>query len=256
MTPTVNGPWVVWRCECSQLVTMGIFLITASSLRVMTLWNYCSSLMFVTTSLHPPQCLCVGAYITKCVASLSCSVTLSHSVVFGPREPDCGWICWKHVIIIRSFSFVPLFIFFFLLLVQSSPTIPLCPGIRSRAWATSGHSLSISATCRMTQRTSAWLGRRSASLRFLSKVYESLSLEKSFQEGAVFLLGLANAVIWALRGLTALFPSCHLCISILLCCTVTCCALLSAHSFLMGMWRVKFSCFVYCHVSLSPCCLY
>lgn len=75
-----------------------------------------------------------------------------------------------------------------------------------------------------------------------------------------FLLGLANAVIWALRGLTAPFPSCvcvcHLFISMLLCHTVACGSLLSAHSFLMGVWQVKFLCFVYCHVSLLLCCRY
>lgn len=103
ITPTVNGPWVVWWCECLQLVTMGIFLITASSLRVMTLWHYCSSLMFGTIFSQQAQRMCVGAYI-KCVHSLSRSVTLSHSVVFRPRSPDCGWICWKHLIIILSRS--------------------------------------------------------------------------------------------------------------------------------------------------------
>lgn len=64
-----------------------------------------------------------------------------------------------------------------------------CPGMCLKAWATSGRSLSTSATCLMTQHTSAWSGKRRASQRFLSKVkYESLSLEESFfQQGEGFL---------------------------------------------------------------------
>ncbi len=217
-------------------------------------------------------CVCVWEHILaqlwrsvrECVDSLSWSITVSHSVVFRPS--DCGWIRWKHLFIYSlslSLSLLSLSPrLFLILLVHSSPIVPVRPGMCLRAWATSGHSLSTSATCLMTQRTSAWSGRRSASRRFLSKVYESLSLEESFfQEGeGFFLLGLANAVIWALRGLTAPFPSCvcvcHLFISMLLCHTAACGSLLSAHSFLMGMWQVKFLCFVYWHVSLLLCCRY
>lgn len=124
ITPTVNGPWVVWWCECLQLVTMGIFLITASSLRVMTLWHYCSSLMFGTIFSQQAQRMCVGAYI-KCVHSLSRSVTLSHSVVFRPRSPDCGWICWKHLIIILSLSLsLPFFVSHFISSLSDSYNLP------------------------------------------------------------------------------------------------------------------------------------
>lgn len=69
-----------------------------------------------------------------------------------------------------------------------------CPGMCLKAWATSGRSLSTSATCLMTQRTSAWSGKRRASQRFLSKVkYESLSLEESFfQQGEGFVFSPAR----------------------------------------------------------------
>lgn len=62
-----------------------------------------------------------------------------------------------------------------LLCVNVPPHVCVCAGMCLRTWATRGHSLSTSATCRMTQLMSAWLGRRRASPRFLSKVYESLS---------------------------------------------------------------------------------
>jgi len=66
--------------------------------------------------------------------------------------------------------------------VHDPPRIisPHHAGMCLRAWATSGRSLSTSATCPMTQRTSAWSGRRSASRRSFSKVHESLSSEESF----------------------------------------------------------------------------
>lgn len=70
------------------------------------------------------------------------------------------------------------------------------------------------------------------------------------RQSSFFLLGLANTVIWALRELTALFPPrvcvCHLFIWMLLCQTVACCSLLSAHSFLMGTGRVFMLCFLSC----------
>lgn len=89
-----------------------------------------------------------------------------------------------------------------------------------RAWATSGRSLSTSATCLMTQRTSAWSGRRSASRRFLSKVYESLSLEESFfqeGEGGFFSARFSKCCHLSAERLDSSVPFLCLCLSSVYC---------------------------------------
>lgn len=79
------------------------------------------------------------------------------------------------------FSLQALTLLLFFVVAWSSP---LTAGMCLRAWATSGHSPSTSATCRMTRRTSASSRRRGASRRFLSKVDDSLRLsDERFSQG-------------------------------------------------------------------------
>ena len=134
-------------------------------------------------------------------------------------------------------------------------------GMCLRAWATSGHSLSTSATCLMTQPTSAWLGRRRASRRFLSKVYESLSLEESFfQEGEGFYfffcpvwrtLSSERWEAWQLCSLLV-FVSVICLFRCFLCHTAARCSPLSAQSFLMDTWRVRL--FYVLFIVMYRCC--
>lgn len=134
------------------------------------------------------MCVCVRAQLCEGLYKtvwMFLPMRMSHPAVFRPSASDCGSICWKC-----------LFITFFCLSPRSALRPPrvifprrpcACPGMCLKAWATSGHSLSTSATCLTTQRTSAWSAKRRASRRFLSKVCESLSLEESsFQQREFF----------------------------------------------------------------------
>lgn len=208
---------------------MGIFPISTFH----CVWWHCgiTVVLLIFTTSDPNICVCVRA----CTALKVCTMKCRFFVSACNCESLCCLQAPLHLIVAGSAECI-------YSLFSLSVSVPLSScvlypprtiflhhpcastGMCLRAWATSGHSLSTSATCLMTQPTSAWLGRRRASRRFLSKVYESLSLEESFfQEGEgfffFFLPGLANAVIWTLRGLTALFLPCvcvcHLFISML-----------------------------------------
>lgn len=143
----------------------------------------CTHLIFFPPCFHAYAGVCV--YVHGCVwrSAQDCVDVLSNN-----NESLCCLRAPPHLIVARFagsvYSLLPFCLSPRSVLRPPRMTFPhrpcACPGMCSKAWATSGHSLSTSATCLMTQRTSAWSGKRRASRRFLSKVYESLSLEESF----------------------------------------------------------------------------
>lgn len=171
---------------------MGIFPISTFH----CVWWHCgiTVVLLIFTTSDPNICVCVRA----CTALKVCTMKCRFFVSACNCESLCCLQAPLHLIVAGSAECI-------YSLFSLSVSVPLSScvlypprtiflhhpcastGMCLRAWATSGHSLSTSATCLMTQPTSAWLGRRRASRRFLSKVYESLSLEESFfQEGEGF----------------------------------------------------------------------
>lgn len=175
-------------------------------LRVTRPWSYCSPLVFATVFVWEHILVCVRAQLWRLEwGCLDClSLPMSHCCL----QALCMW-SWLDLLE----AFVHSLLLSLIVSLPLSPGFVLCapcmifphhsrayPGMCLKAWATSGHSLSTGATCLMTQRTSAWSGRRRASPRFSSKVkYESLSLEESFVQHRAFFFAqfLVNTVIWA-----------------------------------------------------------
>lgn len=250
---------------------MGIFPISTFH----CVWWHCgiTVVLLIFTTSDPNICVCVRA----CTALKVCTMKCRFFVSACNCESLCCLQAPLHLIVAGSAECI-------YSLFSLSVSVPLSScvlypprtiflhhpcastGMCLRAWATSGHSLSTSATCLMTQPTSAWLGRRRASRRFLSKVYESLSLEESFfQEGEGFFfffcpvwrtLSFERWEAWQLCSFLV-FVSVICLFRCFLCHTAARCSPLSAQSFLMDTWRVRlFLCFVYCHVSLLSRCTY